>query len=213
MNKLILLILGLTFSNASLSAPDEIPAGNYKLDPAHASLIFKLSHMGYSMYTARFKKFDASLNFNPNDLATSTLTASVDATSLETDFPNPEIVDFNKELQADTWLGTAQYPTFTYRSTSIQMNSTRDGVVSGELTMRGVTKPVQLKVTFNGGYPGMAMDPNARIGFSASGFLLRSDFGITYGIPAPGSNMGVGDQIEVIIEAEFSGPAWTGSEQ
>jgi len=53
------------------------------------------------------------------------------------------------------------------------------------------------------------MDPHARIGFSAQGSFKRSDFGIAYGIPAPGSRMGVGDDVNIIIEAEFSGPAWT----
>jgi polyisoprenoid-binding protein YceI len=69
-----------------------------------------------------------------------------------------------------------------------------------------VTRPVALDATYNGGYAGHPMDPHARIGFSARGALRRSEFGIAAGIPAPGSLMGVGDEIEVIIEAEFSGP-------
>lgn len=53
------------------------------------------------------------------------------------------------------------------------------------------------------------MDPHARTGFSAHGVLKRSEFGIVYGIPAPGSTMGVGDEVSFTIEAEFSEPAWT----
>jgi len=95
----------------------------------------------------------------------------------------------------------------TYRSTSIEMTSPNTAKINGELTLRGITKPVTLTATFNGGYPGMAgFDPNARIGFSARGVLKRSDFGISYGIPEPGSNIGVGDEVEVILETEFSGP-------
>ena len=63
-----------------------------------------------------------------------------------------------------------------------------------------------LEVTYNGGYVGHPMDPNARIGFSAKGAFKRSDFGIAYGVPAPGTTMGVGDEVQVEIEAEFSGP-------
>jgi len=63
-----------------------------------------------------------------------------------------------------------------------------------------------LNATLNGGYAGHPMDPRARIGFSAKGVLKRSDFGVAYGIPEPGSNMGVGDNVDVIIEAEFNGP-------
>ena len=63
-----------------------------------------------------------------------------------------------------------------------------------------------LDVTYNGGYPGHPMDPHARVGFSAKGSFKRSDFGIAYGVPAPGTTMGVGDEVQVAIEAEFSGP-------
>jgi polyisoprenoid-binding protein YceI len=80
--------------------------------------------------------------------------------------------------------------------------------VTGDLKLRGVIKPVTLQVTFNGGYAGHVYEPNARIGFSARGTFKRSDFGISYGIPEPGSNMGVSDEIAVTIEAEFTGPAW-----
>ena len=65
-----------------------------------------------------------------------------------------------------------------------------------------------LEATFNGGYAGHPLDPHARIGFSAHGTLLRSEFGISYGIPAPGTTMGVSDAVEVVLEAEFNGPAW-----
>ena len=74
---------------------------------------------------------------------------------------------------------------------------------------RGVTKPVVLAVTFNGGWAANAYD-GARIGFSAKGALKRTDFGIGSGVPAPGTNMGVGDRIEVAIESEFSSGKPTG---
>jgi polyisoprenoid-binding protein YceI len=64
----------------------------------------------------------------------------------------------------------------------------------------------KLEARFNGGYAGHPMDPQARIGFSAHGTLKRSEFGIAYGIPAPGTTLGVGDDVNVIIEAEFTGP-------
>jgi polyisoprenoid-binding protein YceI len=81
--------------------------------------------------------------------------------------------------------------------------------ITGDLTLHGVTKPVVLDATLNGGYAGHPMDPNARIGFSARGAFNRGDFGIAYGIPAPGTTMGVSDRVEVTIETEFSGPAWS----
>jgi polyisoprenoid-binding protein YceI len=186
-----------------------VPAGDYTLDKAHGSLIFRVSHLGFSHYTARFKRFDARLKFNPADLAASQLTATVDARSIETDYPDPAKIDFNAQLQNDKWLDTAKFPEMTYRSTRVEVTAPNALRVTGDLTLRGVTHPVVLDVTYNGGYAGYPFDPHARIGFSAHGTLKRSEFGMSYGIPAPGSNLGVGDDVEVIIEAEFSGPPWT----
>jgi polyisoprenoid-binding protein YceI len=186
----------------------DVPAGTYRLEPSHASLIFRINHMGFSNYTARFKRFDAQLQFDPTRLAESSVTATVDANSLETDFPDPAKLDFNAQLRGEEWLDAAKYPQMTWRSGAVTVTGPERMRVAGELTLRGVTRPVALEVTFNGGYPGMKLDPNARIGFSARGTLNRSEFGMTAGIPPAGSNMGVSDAVEVIIEAEFSGPPW-----
>jgi polyisoprenoid-binding protein YceI len=84
--------------------------------------------------------------------------------------------------------------------------------ITGTLDLHGVTRPVVLTGTFNGGYAGMPkMDPHARVGFSAHGSFKRSDFGIAFGVPAPGTTMGVGDLIDFSIEAEFTGPPLAGA--
>ena len=181
-------------------------AGPYTLDKAHASLVFRINHLGFSNYTARFRRFDAQLQFDPANLIASRVTATVDARSLETDFPDPAKLDFNAMLQNEQWLNTKQYPEMTYRTDAVELVGSNRLRIRGELTLHGVTRPVVLEASYNGGYAGHPMDPHARIGFSARGALRRSEFGIAAGIPAPGSLMGVGDEIEVIIEAEFSGP-------
>lgn len=183
-----------------------VPAGTYTLDKSHASLIFKVNHVGFSNYTARFKRFDAQLQFDPEKLAASQLTATVDARSIETDFPDPAKLDFNAQLQDKDWLDTANHPEMKYVSKRIEVTGAKSMRIHGELTLRGVTRPVALEATYNGGYAGHPMDPHARIGFSAHGALKRSEFGITYGLPAPGTTMGVGDDVQVILELEFSGP-------
>jgi polyisoprenoid-binding protein YceI len=219
--KTLLFVLGctaaaITWPAASAESPGvaalapEVPAGTYTLDRTHASLLFRADHMGFSWYTARFADFDAELEFDPEQPAAASLTATVDTTSIETGFPFPEQVDFDAQLRGEEWLNTAEHPQMVYRSTGVTMTSANTARIDGELTLRGVTRPMALDATFNGGYPGMSLDPNARIGFSARGTLKRSEYGMTYGIPEPGSNMGVGDEVEVIIEVEFSGPAWEG---
>ena len=195
---------------AAAAAPEPsgapVPAGSYTLDQSHASLLFRVNHLGFSNFTARFKRFEAQLQFDPNNLAASTLTATVDAKTLETDYPDPATLDFNAELQNDQWLDTARFPQITFRTTRVEATGKQAMRIEGELTLRGVTRPVTLEATYNGGYAGHPMDPNARIGFSAHGAFNRSDFGITYGIPAPGTTMGVSDRVDVIIECEFTGP-------
>ena len=198
-------------SAAAIAAEDKVPppaaapvpAGAYTLDKSHASLTFKVNHLGFSNYTARFTSFDARLQFDPATPAAATIEAAIDANSLE--LPSPP-AGFTDTLKGAQWLDTAKHPTITFKSTKVEPAADKTAKITGDFTLHGVTWPVTLDATFNGGYAGHPMDPHARIGFSARGTFKRSDFGIAYGVPAPGTTMGVGDEIEVMIEAEFSGP-------
>ena len=194
---------------APAEEPVDVPAGAYTIDPAHTSVLFRVDHLGFSNYTARFKKANAQLQFDPNNLAASSVTVAVDTKSLETDYPDPKAFDFNGMLLGEEWLSAAKHPEITFRSISVEPTGARTMKINGELTMRGITRPMVLDARFNGGYRGHPMDPNARIGFSATGVLKRSEFGLSAGIPAPGSTMGVSDAVNVIVETEFSGPPMT----
>jgi polyisoprenoid-binding protein YceI len=193
---------------ATQPAPVDVPAGAYTLDRSHASLIFRVDHLGFSNYTARFKHFDAQLQFDPANLGASSVTVTVDPRSIETDYPDVAKHDFNAQLQGEEFLDVAKYPEMTFRSTAVEITGPRTMRINGDLTLHGVTQPVTLDARFNGGYAGHPMDPHARIGFSAHTTLKRSQFGMSYGIPAPGTTMGVSDEVSIAIEAEFSGPAW-----
>lgn len=184
-------------------AAPQVPAGDYKLDPFHATLEFKVNHLGFSHYTGRFTDFDVALKFDPAHPEASSVEATIDPKSLF--LPRPP-AGFKDELIGKSWLDTAQYPAITFRSTKVEVTGANTAKVTGDFTLHGVTKPVVLETTFNGGYAGHPMDPHARIGFSAHGTFKRSDFGMAYGVPAPGSTMGVSDEVDVQIEAELSGP-------
>jgi polyisoprenoid-binding protein YceI len=181
----------------------EIPAGAYTLDPLHSTLIAKMEHLGFSMYTVRFDDWTAKLQLDPANLAATMLEVSIDPRSLGLPHP-PE--GFKDELLGKDWLDAARFSTVTFKSTSVQPTGPDTAIISGDLTLRGVTRPVALQAKFNGGYAGFAMDPAARAGFSAHGAFKRSDFGMTYGVPAPGSKMGVGDEVQLVVESEFTGP-------
>jgi polyisoprenoid-binding protein YceI len=195
-------------SAASPPAPLQVPAGNYTLDKAHASLIFKVNHLGFSNYTGRFSRFDARLQFDPARPAAARVEATIEPRSIEVDNPPG---NFLAILQGADWLDAARYPEMTFRSTRVTALGAKKLRVRGDLTLHGVTRPVDLDVTYNGGYAGHPMDPQARIGFSAHGTLKRSAFGISLGIPQPGSQMGVGDTLELFLEMEFNGPPLAGS--
>ncbi|MEQ1755807.1 MAG: YceI family protein [Micropepsaceae bacterium] len=181
----------------------EAPAGAYKLDKMHASLLFRVNHIGFSNYTAQFTDFDAQLQIDPKNPSASSLTATVNAASLLLSSP-PK--GFLESLLGKDWLDVGKFSQITFKSTSVELTGTDTARVTGDFMLHGVTAPLTLDVKFNGGYAGHPMDPNARIGFSAHGSLKRSAFGIAYGIPAPGTTMGVSDNVDVIIEVEFSGP-------
>jgi polyisoprenoid-binding protein YceI len=191
-------------------APDvsKLPAGAYKIDPSHASLTFKVNHLGFAFYTAQFQTFTADLQLDPANPAAASVKAEIDLASLL--LPNPP-EGFKDEILGPNWLGAAQTPKMTFVSTGVTITGPATADIVGDLTLKGVTQPVTLHATFNGGYEGHPQDPHARIGFSAHGSLKRSAFGVSLGIPAPGSTMGVFDDVEIEIEAEFTGPALAGA--
>jgi polyisoprenoid-binding protein YceI len=181
----------------------DLPAGSYTLDKAHSTLIFRVSHIGFSYYTAEFKSFDAKLELDPANPATAKLSASVDPRSLDLPAPPKGFLD---TLLGAKWLDAASFPAITFRSTKVELTAPNKARIVGELSLHGIKQPATLEATFNGGYRGHPLDPQARIGFSAKGTLKRSAFGIAEGLPPPGTTMGVSDSVAFVIETEFNGP-------
>lgn len=178
------------------------PAGIYRLDKSHASLVFKVDHVGFSNYTGQFRSFDATLTFDPANPEAMAVTATIDVASL--DIPAPP-AGFLDELKSAAWLDAVGHPEMTFRSTSVTPTAPDAARVEGELLFRGVVAPVVMDVIYNGGYADFPpYDPNARIGFSAKGALKRSAFGVTAAIPTTEQPFGVGDAVTFEIEAEFN---------
>ena len=189
-------------ATAPATKPAGPPPGVYTIDPPHTSVTFRVSHLGFSRYTARFGTVGGKLRFDPAHPTAMSVVATIDPKSLQLNTPP---AGFHDQLMGKSFFEAAKFPTMTFKSTKVQVTGANTAKVTGDLTLHGVTKPVTLDVTYNGGYPPNAMDPGgARVGFSAHGVLKRSAFGMGFGVPAPGSNMGVGDDVEVMIETEFS---------
>jgi polyisoprenoid-binding protein YceI len=193
-------------SQAQMPAPssEPIPKGANTLDKAHTSQLVRVDHMGFSTFTARFTRYDARLDFDPARPASSSVNVTVDPRSITSD--NAPDGFLNMLATGKGWLDAGSFPEMKFVSREVQVVSDGALVVRGDLTLHGVTKPVELRARFNGGYAGHPYDPAARIGFSAEGSFRRSDFGVSLGIPGPGQPLGVGDQVNVTLEAEFTGP-------
>jgi len=178
----------------------DAPAGTYSIDPTHASVTFKVAHLGLSSYTARFTKIDATLKFDPAHPEGAKLTVSIDPASIRTDYPFPEKENFDKVLaESDKWFNAGKFKAITFASTGIKMTGDKTADVTGTLTLLGVAKPVTMKVTFNKGYASHPMSKKAALGFSGTATVKRSEFGMTNLVPF------VGDDVAVLIEAELSG--------
>ena len=168
-----------------------LQAGQYQLDPSHAALLFKVQHLGLSTYVGRFNKFDAQLNFDPKNMAAASMQAVVIINSIDVNN-----TDLSETLQSDTWFSSERYPQASFVSHSVTQISNTSFNFTGELTFRGVTKPVTFKATFHGGADNW-LTGKYTLGFSAVGQIKRSDFAMDSYIPI------VGDQIDLEIYAEF----------
>lgn len=176
----------------------QMPSGEYRLDKTHASVTWKVGHLGLSRYTARFSKMDATLVIDVKNPAKSELTAIVYPNSIATDFPFVSETDFDQVLATGKeWFNADRYPEIRFSSKRIEITGSNTGKVHGELTMLGKTRPLSLNVKFNGAYQKKLLTNVPALGFSASATLKRSEWGLSAFVPV------VSDEVEIAIEAEF----------
>jgi polyisoprenoid-binding protein YceI len=169
----------------------QVPAGKYKLDGSHANVIFLVSHGGYASYVGRFNTLEGDLKLNVKDPTKSTVSVTIDAKSVDT-----PVEALDEHLRKADFFDVEKYPEIKFKSTKIERIDDKTGKVTGNLTLLGVTKPVTLDVTFNGG--GLFAPMNAyKTGFSARASIKRSEFGMNKFLGF------LGDEVSLIIEAEF----------
>lgn len=196
---LILACSGLLLSCDRLLTPDfntditELRAGAYVLDPDHATLLWKINHLGFSTFVGRFNDFDASLDFDPENIANSSLEVIINTAGLDI---NNDV--FAEELRGDNWFDVENFPQAVFRTTSfVEAIDENTFVFNGELTLLGVTAPVTLEINFHGGGRNF-LTRSYTLGFSASTTFKRSDHGLSRF-----TSFGVGDDIELEIHVEF----------
>lgn len=171
----------------------ELRSGNYTLDSDHAALLFKINHLGFSTFLGRFTDFDATLDFDPENIENSSMEVVVNMASINVNLP-----EFEEELRGDNWLDTEAYPQAVYRTTEfVEFVDENTFIFAGDLTFHGVTAPVNLEINFHGGGRNF-LTRSYTVGFSASATFLRSEFGADRF-----TSFGVGDEIELEIHVEF----------
>jgi polyisoprenoid-binding protein YceI len=190
---------GYLVPRAQPTAPSELPAGSYRIDPEHAALLFKIDHLGFSQLVGRFDRFDATLDFDPEQPEAAALTVLVEVASLDLNLP-----EFEQDLRGPDWFDVAQFPQARFESRAITITGENSGQITGDLTLHGATRPVTLDVTLNGAGDSL-ITGRYSLGFAATGSLKRSEFGLGAYAPA------VGDEVVLEIHAEFQRVAQAGS--
>jgi polyisoprenoid-binding protein YceI len=170
-----------------------LTAGTWGIDVSHSEVGFTVRHLMVSKVRGRFTKFEGALHIGEDPLDSS-VEATIDLASIDT---NDEGRD--NHLRSADFFEVDKYPTMQFRSTAVH-ESGHDYVVKGELSLHGVTRPVELVLEFNG----ITTDPwgGTRAGFSAETELSRSDYGIDISMPLDGGGVVVGDKVKVQLEVE-----------
>ena len=185
---------------AQMQMPKEAPgkpdpklatSGRYTMDPAHSQAIFTVTHLGWTNYTGQFT----------NPTGTLTLDAKVPARSkVEVTFPIDKILTtvpaLDTHLKSADFFDAAKFPTATFVSTKI-VAAGSNATITGNLTIKGVTRPVVLKARFIGAGPQFWGAKKQAIGFAATTSIKRSDFGMGFEVPL------VSDRIDLTINAGF----------
>lgn len=165
-------------------------ADHYTIDPQHANVVWKANHLGFSNPSGKFAEVSGHFMLDEAKPANSTVVVTIKPGSVVTGIPK-----FDEHLKSADFFESAKFPEARFESTKVEVTGEKTAKVHGNLTLKGITKPVVLDVTLNkiGEHP---MNQKKTAGFSATTTLKRSDFGIDYGIPA------VSDEVQIELEVE-----------
>jgi len=172
--------------------PARLPAGEWALDPDHASVVWRIQHLGLSWYTARFDEIDARLQFDPARPEQAELTAIINPASVSTGDPA-----FDAVLCQGGWFDCARYPQIAFISERIEVTGADTGRIHGQLSLKGVTHPAVLETQFYGGLFN-PLEARQALGFGADLVIDRTQFGVGR---LPGNF--IGDEVRIRIEVEF----------
>lgn len=179
----------ITTTTVTTSETGRITTGTWNIDPAHSEVGFSVRHLGLSKVRGRFNSFAGTLNI-ADDRLTSSVEAAIDLASVDTNNAQRD-----GHLRSADFFNAEHSPQMIFRSTAVTTDS-----LTGDLTINGVTKPVTLDLEFHG----VTVDGYeiTRSGFSASGQIRRSDFGITFNAPLGVDGALISDKVTIDLEIQ-----------
>ena len=179
-------------ANPTTETPGYV-AGTWAIDPIHSDVSFTVRHMMVSKVRGRFSKFEGTIRLG-DDFADSSVEASIDMGSIDT---NNEQRD--NHIRSADFFDVGTHPTWTFNSTAVRVDD-GDFFLDGELTIKGVTRPVTLALEISGFGPDAY--GGTRAGFSATNTINRNDFGVDISMPLDGGGVVVGEKVTITLEIE-----------
>lgn len=167
----------------------------YKIDASHSDIIFKVKHLMITTVTGQFKSFDATLTADAEDFSDAAVEFTADINSVDTRSEQRDT-----HLKSDDFFAAEKYPQLKFKSTSFTKNG-GDYIVKGDLTIRDVTKPIELKADFNG----VVVDPwgQTKVGFEAEGKIKRKEFGLGWDAVTEAGGVVVSDEVKLQFHVQF----------
>ncbi|HTO89292.1 MAG TPA: YceI family protein [Thermoanaerobaculia bacterium] len=178
---------------AALAAPSRGAEETFVFDKAHSTLGFRIRHV-VTKINGRFKDFDGMIWIDRQNAAASKVELTIRAASIDTSNDNRD-----QDLRSANFFEVEKFPTITFKSTKIEPKGSDAFVVTGDLTMHGVTKSIQVPVTSNGF---AKMGKTEKAGFSVSFPLNRKDYGVTWNRTLDQGGLLLGEDVEIVIEVE-----------
>jgi polyisoprenoid-binding protein YceI len=182
-----------TTSTSTTALP--LAAGEWKVDPAHSGVHFKVRHLGLTNVRGTFKAFDASLTVG-DTMDSVAVAAAIDLASVDTNQP-----DRDAHLLSTDFFAAEKNPQITFRSTGIS-GTDDEYELAGDLTINGITKSVSFPVEFNGIEVHPA-DGKQHAGFSATAVVNRNDFGVDFNMPLGVDKLAMGEKVTVELDFQF----------
>jgi len=170
-----------------------VPAGTWVVDPAHSSVAFEVKHMMISTVRGQFREFDGTLQAAEDDPVNSRVRGAAEVASIDTGSP-----DRDEHLKGPDFFDAERHPEITYASTRIESLGGPDYRVTGDLTIKGVTRPVTMEASVEGA----GEDPwgAERVGIRVRGKLDRRDFGLSWQQPLAKGGVLVGEEVRILID-------------